>query len=46
MATIAHSPAFPGARKTLEAIAMLCGAVLFVSLLIATYGLDLSPVFF
>jgi hypothetical protein len=46
MATIALSRAFPGTRKTLKAIAMLCGAGLFVSLLMATYGLDLSPGFF
>jgi hypothetical protein len=48
MATIARalSRAFPGtqiATETLKTIAMLCGAGLFVSLLLATYGLDLSP---
>jgi hypothetical protein len=51
MATIARalSRAFPGIQveiKPLKAIAMLCGAGLFVSLLMATYGLDLSPGFF
>jgi hypothetical protein len=30
----------------LKTIAMFCGVVLFVSLLFATYGLDLSPGFF
>jgi hypothetical protein len=51
MATIARvlSRAFPGTQvdtETLKSIAMLCGAGLFVSLLLATYGLDLSPGFF
>jgi hypothetical protein len=32
--------------EQLKTIAMLCGAVLFVWLLFATYGLDLSPGFF
>ena len=30
----------------LKLVAMFCGACLFVSLLLATYGLDLSPGFF
>ena len=30
----------------LKMLAFLCGAGLFVSLLFATYGLDLSPGFF
>jgi hypothetical protein len=30
----------------LKMIALFCGAGLFVSLLFATYGLDLSPGFF
>jgi hypothetical protein len=29
-----------------KALLMLCGAGLFVSLLLATYGLDISPGFF
>jgi hypothetical protein len=32
--------------ETLKTIAILCGAGLFVSLLFASYGLDLSPGFF
>ena len=32
--------------ETLKTIGMLCGAGLFVVLLFATYGLDLSPGFF
>ncbi len=32
--------------ETLKMIAMFCAAGLFVSLLLATYGLDLSPVLF
>jgi hypothetical protein len=32
--------------ETLKTIGMLCGAGLFVLLLFATYGLDLSPGFF
>jgi len=32
--------------ETLKLLAMFCGAGLFVSLLLATYGLDLSPGFF
>jgi hypothetical protein len=31
---------------TLKMLGMFCGADLFVSLLLATYGLDLSPGFF
>lgn len=30
----------------LKLVAMFCGACLFVALLFATYGLDLSPGFF
>jgi hypothetical protein len=32
--------------ETLRALLMFCGAGLFVSLLLATYGLDISPGFF
>jgi hypothetical protein len=32
--------------ETLKLIAMFCGAGLLVSILFATYGLDLSPGFF
>jgi hypothetical protein len=32
--------------ETLKVLAMFCGAGLAVSLLCATYGLDLSPGFF
>jgi hypothetical protein len=32
--------------KSLKTVAMFCGVGLFVSLLFATYGLDLSPGFF
>jgi hypothetical protein len=32
--------------ETLKALLVLCSAGLFVSLLFATYGLDLSPGFF
>jgi hypothetical protein len=32
--------------ETLKTIAMFCGVGLFVSLLFATYGLDLSAAFF
>jgi hypothetical protein len=32
--------------ETLKTIAMFCGVGLFVALLIATYGLDLSAGFF
>ena len=32
--------------RILKALAMFCGAVLFVSVLRMTYGLDLSPGFF
>jgi hypothetical protein len=33
-------------NELLKHVAMFCGAGLFVWLLIATYGLDLSPGFF
>lgn len=51
MATIARvlSRAFPASQfdiETLKFIAMSCAAGLFVSVIIATYGLDLSPGFF
>jgi hypothetical protein len=32
--------------ETLKIVAVFCGAGLFVSLLLASYGLDLSPGFF
>lgn len=32
--------------ETLKTVAMFCGVGLFVSLLLATYGLDLSAGFF
>ena len=32
--------------ETLKLIAIFCGAGLFVSILFATYGVDLSPGFF
>jgi hypothetical protein len=32
--------------ETLKTLLMLCGAGLFASLLLATYGLDISPGFF
>jgi hypothetical protein len=32
--------------ETLKALAFFCGAALFVFLLFASYGLDLSPGFF
>ena len=32
--------------EALKALAMLCGVGLFISLMFATYGLDLSPGFF
>lgn len=32
--------------QTLKILAIFCGAGLFVSLLFASYGLDLSPGFF
>jgi hypothetical protein len=32
--------------ETLKQLAMLCGAGLLVSLVLMTYGLDLSPGFF
>jgi hypothetical protein len=51
MAAIARalSRAFPETRievETLKAIAMFCGVGLFIFLLWATYGLDLSAGFF
>jgi hypothetical protein len=51
MATIARvlSRALPGTAldiETLKFIAMSCAAGLFVSVIIATYGLDLSAGFF
>ena len=51
MATIARTlaRAFPETRievQTLKTIAMLCAVGLFVWLLLATYGLDLSAGFF
>jgi hypothetical protein len=51
MAAIARAlaHALPETRivvETLKAIAMLCGVGLFVLLLLATYGLDLSAGFF
>ena len=51
MAAIAKvlSHTFPGIRfdiKVLKAIAMFCGVGLTVFLLVASYGLDLSPGFF
>jgi hypothetical protein len=51
MTTIARAlaRAFPRTQidiETLRTIAMLCGAGLFVSLLVAAYGVDLSPGFF
>ena len=39
-------PATQGDIETLKTIAMFCGAGLVVSLLLATYGVDLSPGFF
>jgi hypothetical protein len=30
-------------ERVLKTVALLCGACLFVALLMATYGLDLSP---
>jgi hypothetical protein len=32
--------------ETLKMLAIFCGAGLFISILFATYGLDLSPGFF
>jgi hypothetical protein len=54
MATIALARVFPETRievqtlktQTLKTIAMLCAVGLFVLLLSATYGLDLSAGFF
>ncbi len=52
MAAIAKvlSHAFPDTRlsdvEVLKMIAMFCGVGLTVSLLLASYGLDLSPGFF
>jgi ribose/xylose/arabinose/galactoside ABC-type transport system permease subunit len=44
---LARAFPFPPARATVfRQIALLCAAGLFVALLIATYGLDLSPGFF
>ena len=34
------------ATETLKVLAVICGAGLFVAVLFATYGLDLSPGFF
>ena len=41
--------AFPAASvetSVLQQLALLCGAGLFVSMLLMTYGVDLSPGFF
>jgi len=38
-------PATPTEIDVLQQLALLCGAGLLVSLLLMTYGLDLSPVF-
>ena len=51
MAAIARAlgRAFPGVDievETLKTIAMFCGIGLVVSLLLATWGLDMSPGFF
>jgi hypothetical protein len=51
MAAIARAlaralPANQSEIETLKTIVMLCGVGLVVSLLLATYGLDLSPGFF
>jgi hypothetical protein len=51
MAAIARalSRAFPTTSlhaEALKQLALLCGASLLVSLLLMTYGLDLSPGFF
>jgi hypothetical protein len=51
MATVARafSRAFPPISLKfagLKQLALMCGAGLFVLLLLATYGLDLSPGFF
>jgi len=44
----ALSRTFHSAKETdsLKQIALFCGAGLFVSLLLLTYGVDLSPGFF
>ena len=39
-------PATPAEIETLKQLALFCGAGLFVSLLLMTYGLDLSAGFF
>jgi hypothetical protein len=39
-------PATATEATILKQLALLCGAGLFVSLLLMTYGLDLSPGFF
>jgi hypothetical protein len=39
-------PATPAEIEILKQIALLCGAGLFVSLLLMSYGLDLSAGFF
>lgn len=51
MAAIARvlSRAFPGTEfeiETLRTVAIFCGVAIGVSLLLMTYGLDLSPGFF
>jgi hypothetical protein len=51
MAAIAKAlgRAFPGVQvdvETLKTLAMFCGVGLLVSLLLATWGLDMSPGFF
>jgi hypothetical protein len=51
MAAIARAflrafPANPNEIETLKQIAMFCGAGLLVSILMMTYGLDISPGFF
>jgi hypothetical protein len=51
MAAIARAlgRAFPSAQidvETLKTLAMFCGVGLVVSLLLATWGLDMSPGFF
>jgi hypothetical protein len=39
-------PASPAETDILKTVALFCGAGLLVSLIAATYGLDLSPGFF
>jgi hypothetical protein len=51
MAAIARAlgRAFPGVQvnvETLKTLAMFCGVGLLVSLVLATWGLDMSPGFF